>query len=203
MPRTVPIRVSPANTAICLKRLPIGEGGATMPNESSALITRERSARNLAIQWGALPPTVPLRSLLAYWESRRNGHPMPARADLDPLHFPALMSRVMLVDVLGPPLDFRYRLVGTAAVERLGADYTGARFSELAYQTPSSLMFSFAMAITEARQPGWAEIRHVGPDLTSRTSIILAMPLSGDGQTVDMLLYGVDFQPIEEDDASL
>ena len=63
-----------------------------------------------------------------HWNGLRRGRCMPSRADLDPVELPrALLPSVFMVDVTRDPLDFRYRLLGTALVEWFGHDPTGRR----------------------------------------------------------------------------
>lgn len=49
---------------------------------------------------------------------------IPARQDFPPRKFGALMSHVVVFDVL-EPLDFKYSLFGTAVRENAHGEYTG------------------------------------------------------------------------------
>lgn len=53
-----------------------------------------------------------LRRLFGYWRAKRNGRPMPARADIDPTEIPWALPQIFLVDY-SPADGFRYRLAGT------------------------------------------------------------------------------------------
>lgn len=163
------------------------------PTRSMPLIVGN-NPQQLEINRDSPPPTPLLNNLLGYWENCRGGRAIPARADLDPLHIPRLLSSVMLIDVLRDPLDFRYRLIGTRIVERLKSDYTGIRFSELGHTMPSDPVFALAAAIAQEARPGWVEIPYLRPHHLTRPWIVLATPLSDDGHTVNMLLYGADFE---------
>ncbi len=68
-----------------------------------------------------------LRRLFEYWSARAQaaGRRMPRRADIDPIDFAYLLGQVTLVDVTGPPLRFRWRLVGTWWREKFGIEATG------------------------------------------------------------------------------
>jgi hypothetical protein len=145
------------------------------------------------IAWETRPPTPLLRAVLAYWNERRGARFMPSRGDLDPLHIPTLLPQLMLLDVLKGPLDFRYRLVGTAIVDRLGRDNTGLRFSELALNRALSREAHFARAIVEERRPGWACLELHGPGRALSTATIVGMPLADDDKSVKMLFCAVDF----------
>src|SRR5690349_8298694 len=61
-----------------------------------------------------------LTRLFCYWQAKRGGRAMPARADIDPAEIKALLPYMILVDVIYDTeagLDFVYRLVGTREVE--------------------------------------------------------------------------------------
>lgn len=82
-----------------------------------------------------------LRSVHAYWDGKRRGRRMPARADLDPAEIKLLLPHLVLMDVLRDaspdwPLDFRYRLIGTHVDANMNGRYTGLRMSTLPHQRP-------------------------------------------------------------------
>ncbi len=81
---------------------------------------------------------------------------MPSRKDIEPTEIPDLLANVVLVDVTQDPLDFRYRLIGTAIVERIAFDYTGKHFTELAHQQPGSQVWETAPASAGSARPSSA-----------------------------------------------
>src|SRR5262249_29214633 len=116
---------------------------------SSARVARARRPAGAASCSAVLkrrPPATPalLARGLAYWESKRPGRRMPARRDIDPAEMLDLLPNVMLVDVVREPLDFRYRLIGTAIVAHMRHDYTGQRFSALPRQGRDSKLWAAA-----------------------------------------------------------
>ena len=139
------------------------------------------------------PSPASLRWALAYWQDRRGGRRMPSRADLDPAHFPALLPHVLLIDVQANPLDFRYRLVGTGIVDRAGADHTGIRLANLAYQGPQSALWRLFSHTARAAKPACAEVDSLTSLRMPRSAEILAMPLSPDGAAINMLFCVVEF----------
>jgi hypothetical protein len=67
-----------------------------------------------------------LAALLAYWQEKRKGRPLPERRDIDPLEMaPDLLPHLMLCDLFDRGTRVRFRLVGTVVVKRLGFDPTG------------------------------------------------------------------------------
>lgn len=65
-----------------------------------------------------------LQALLAFWNARRNGRPMPGRRDFRAEDLYPWMGNLALNDVQHDPLRIRARLVGTRIVEYEGTDYT-------------------------------------------------------------------------------
>lgn len=130
-----------------------------------------------------------------YWESRRNGRLMPARADLDPLiDVPALVPNIMLFDVRRDPLDFRWRLLGTKVRQNFWKDYTGQWFSgDGNYSNrQSSVWRSMELVALEGR-PVLHRPVYVGPhdDFLYVENVLL--PLSRAGDTCAMQIIFIDF----------
>ena len=76
-----------------------------------------------------------LRALHGYWNAKRRARAMPARSDIDPVDLPPLLPNLMLVDVAGDPLRFRFRLVGTEIVSRHGMELTGRDLEDIGLGT--------------------------------------------------------------------
>lgn len=66
-----------------------------------------------------------LADVLDYWEAKRRGRFAPSRADIEPLDLLRVLQRIMIADVLSDPLDFRYRLSGTAIADVHETEITG------------------------------------------------------------------------------
>ena len=149
-----------------------------------------------------------------YWLAKQRALTDPAqlphRSDFDPLiEMPRLAPRLMLMDVRHDPLDFRYRLVGTALRRHMATDWTGRWLSDIPFQRPGSTVWENNLAVMRARRPLLARPPYIGPhrDFLFVESIIL--PLAGDDQEVDMLMFAVDFigaaemAPRQPDEADL
>lgn len=132
-----------------------------------------------------------LQDLFAYWQSRRNGRSMPSRADIDPLDIPRLLPFVVLVDVLENPRDYRYRLVGTDVAQSTGLDFTGTLLSE---STPAKVfdrIFADYDHVVDERRPVYSEDRVAWQQRDYLRYKRIALPLSDDGEQVNMLLLGI------------
>lgn len=136
-------------------------------------------------------PSEELRWLLAFWNELRGTREMPARADFSPADMVPLLPYIGLVDVEHDPQRFRTRLAGTGIVQETGADWTGVYYDEM---LNSEEISHRAAWVTENRQPCFANdlpLSWASRDFTSYR--VLVMPLSADGEQVDMLLIYVDF----------
>ena len=130
-----------------------------------------------------------------YWQSKRHGNPIPARCDFDPLlEVPALVRFMMLKDVQRDPLDFRYRLVGTAVAARFGHDRTGERFSALPQQSEGSEVWKTAVRILEERRPIVSHIAYVGLHRWVSNYRDISMPLSENNDVVNMIFGVLQFE---------
>ncbi|WP_341897812.1 PAS domain-containing protein [Ferrovibrio terrae] len=137
-----------------------------------------------------------------YWDRKRGARSMPARVDLDPIEMKAFLPHVVLMDVLrdhkpGWPLDFRYRLMGSAIDLHMSRRFTGLFMSDLRHQQPDSQIWRNFSEVTQDRQPQFHRVPYVGPHKDFLSVIDLVMPLSTDGEQVDMLISIVDFIPRE------
>jgi hypothetical protein len=129
-----------------------------------------------------------LSLLLAYWEAKRGERAMPARKDIDPLDIPRLLPDIFLVDVLDDG-DYQYRLVGGRIVERAGANYTGLKLSEIASRSSQPLLLEIYEHVLATRRPVQRELPYRMRFTRIPSSYkVLVMPLSADGERVDMLL---------------
>lgn len=130
-----------------------------------------------------------------YWESRRQGRPMPARSDLDPLvDVPRLVANLMLFDVQCAPLDFRWRLVGSRVRQYLWKDYTGDWFSkDPKYNNPESAIWQSLALVEKNHQPVLLRPTYIGPNEDFAHVENVLMPLSVDRDGWGMQMIFIDF----------
>jgi hypothetical protein len=134
-----------------------------------------------------------LQQALAYWNEKRGQRQMPARADIDPMEMIPLLPHVILLDVLGDPLDFRYRLIGTLVEDHMSAPYTGRRFSEFQGQREGSRIWTCSERVLNEKQPVRSDIPYIGPMRDFTTIEDIMMPLSSDGESVDVIFIAVEY----------
>lgn len=125
---------------------------------------------------------------------------MPCRADIDPVEIPGdIWPHMMLLDVLwqGRVPRFRYRRVGEVFWRALGQEPTGRFVDEVLPETAGyrGYVVGIYEEMTVRRRAMYTENiftldGQAVPMLTKRVSL----PLSRDGETVDMVLAGHVFE---------
>lgn len=135
-----------------------------------------------------------LLPLYLYWITARGEKLMPSRSDIDPVVMPRqLLPNVVLVDVLDTPLRFRYRVMGTAIADMLGADWTGKFVDEVPNMSPK--MAEQFVKTAKAGEPSVNIDEYTRYDPSLMQSEItrheqLLLPLSDGNRNVSMLLGG-------------
>jgi hypothetical protein len=138
-----------------------------------------------------------IHRLYAYWREKAAGG-VPARAEFDPVDVRELLPNLMMLDVLGDPLRFRYRLVGTRVVQYTGFDFTGRYLDEMVFQGRDFMEECYQLVLRERRPVfghyAWlVRSRHFG-----RCEFGL-FPLSDDGKRVDRCVSIEDYERMERD----
>ncbi|MBI3452392.1 MAG: PAS domain-containing protein [Rhodospirillales bacterium] len=137
-----------------------------------------------------------LLDLYDYWASKRRGRLLPARADLDPLDIPQLLPHLALIDIEAGTGRTKFRLVGTAIV--------GWRH-DLAHPDPTGRYIDETEVLLDANGIRWwlaENVRTKAPSYRiedvvlarrapSMRLYVLQLPLSADGETVNMVLCGI------------
>ena len=126
-----------------------------------------------------------------YWLRKAANRRMPRRADIDPTEIPRLLPDVMLIERL-PGGRYRYRLIGTENAVAQGVNATG-RFLDEVLPGPDYREHVLALydECVASRRPLYSEClffapaRPVAPE---RHTKVLFMPLSADGESVNMIL---------------
>jgi hypothetical protein len=134
-----------------------------------------------------------LKQLLAYWEKKKGDRIAPSRADIDPTEIKGLLPYVGLADVQRDPMRFRFRLVGTEITANYGREVTGRFLDEVDLNQHQHAIGDEYRRVVERCEPvctTWEITRADGRHISYER---LAMPLSSDGKTVDMLLGGIVF----------
>lgn len=128
-----------------------------------------------------------LKRLYRYWAERRGAKRYPSRNDIDPLEFGFALGRVSLVDVVGQPRRFRYRLVSTSLTQRLGYEMTGKFLDEIPETEMRAYTERLYLTALEKGTPLHLQDEAM-IDGRRWKHEALVLPLSSDGSSVDMLM---------------
>ncbi|WP_162914860.1 PAS domain-containing protein [Desertibaculum subflavum] len=133
-----------------------------------------------------------LRRLFAYWQDKRRGQDFPSRRDLDPREFAFALGHVLLIDVLERPQRFRFRLHGSVLSFRARYDMTGRMVDELPDEENRAVLLQRCRDLVRTRRPCFARSQRT-VDGTAYGYEVVWLPLSSDGEQIDMLLGGLAY----------
>jgi hypothetical protein len=136
-----------------------------------------------------------LRELLEYWRGRSDNEEMPSRRDIDPVDIPKLLPYIAMADVFHDPLRFRHRLLGTFITGFYERDSTGEWLGENLYGDNADDIFWFYQQCVHRRAP--VAVRQLIPFIRKDwvTLEALLMPLSDDGNQINMVFGGIAMIP--------
>jgi hypothetical protein len=128
-----------------------------------------------------------LHAVYAYWQRKRGTQAMPARRDIDPVELGPVLPHVILTDVENGP-RFRYRLFGTAVCEAFGMDPTGHYVDMVMVGTYKTFLLGLYHDILAMKKPIYSTSIYGTKRDTKMWTQRLMLPLSPDGERVDMVL---------------
>jgi hypothetical protein len=131
-----------------------------------------------------------------YWRSLLRNRLMPARRDIDPAAMRRLLPNVFLLDLIGLPPRFRWRLAGTRIGDFERSEFTGLWLDETLRHPDDPFLLFCRLTVAERRPTCHAAFRR-DPDGSTRPLLRSLLPLSEDGTNVAMLLGAVDYNPAE------
>ncbi|NBB83533.1 MAG: PAS domain-containing protein [Alphaproteobacteria bacterium] len=131
-----------------------------------------------------------IRAAYDYWRAKCGDNGLPRRGDVDPAEIIGLLPHTLLVDVSHDPLDFSFRLVGTEVVRRYGKEFTGKRLTDLDLDGLNRQIFEEYALTVQRRTPEYFVDEYVMANGKVMHFERILMPLSDDGETVNML-FGV------------
>jgi hypothetical protein len=130
-----------------------------------------------------------------YWQAKRAGRAMPARADIDPADLKPVLPNLALVDIKRDPFRVFYRLVGTTIVRFAKFDATGLHRDEFVTANDEDFLAIYAAAI-ERRVPLFGhDLLHLETG-TKRPFEFAVFPLSSDGTSVDKCIDMDDYESL-------
>jgi hypothetical protein len=127
-----------------------------------------------------------LRRLYDYWLAKAGARALPARADIDPVEIPWAIGHLSLIDV-EPGGEYRFRLDAPRNAEFFKRDMTGLTLAEYPFPERAAFMREGYNAAVASRRP-YLAARDFTIDYRRWQYEILLLPLSADGERVNMLM---------------
>ncbi|MBS4047273.1 MAG: PAS domain-containing protein [Alphaproteobacteria bacterium] len=136
-----------------------------------------------------------VRHFLELWQAAHVDGRAPGKSFLDPLRLRFLLGSLSLLEVQREePLRFRYRLVGTDIVQRLGHELTGKFLDEHPDPLLRPFLVKGATMVHHRTMPAYAHVqaRTLGQDWLLE---VVAVPLLGPDGEVAFIGAGQSFPP--------
>ena len=141
-----------------------------------------------------------LRVLRGYWEEKRAGRAMPSRRDIHPSEIREHLPWIVMLDVLPGLKDFRYRLIGTLVTRYFNTDATGQTIRESWASQGSDAVRGLLEVLRNVARNKMV-LRLYGEKEWSSFGLekfeSLYLPLSEDGENVNVILQAFVFDPPE------
>ena len=147
----------------------------------------------------ATPPEVRdprLAGLLDYWRSKKGQRRMPARRDIDPLEMKPWLGNLVLIEFFGDIMHFRVRVDGTNIAEMGGRGRTGAGVEALTSEEERRVLYRQYSPVLEEKRPAFYETEYTNSDGRYLRESKLLLPLSEDGEIVNMVLAGIYYRDL-------
>jgi hypothetical protein len=137
-----------------------------------------------------------LRRFFEYYLAKAGERPFPARRDLDPVDFSYALGDITLIDVTHDPLKFSFRLDGSRHVERFGFDLTGRSLDDFPFPEMRQAIYESYSDVVQGRVPRryYRDLESSGRWFRYET---LILPLSDDGETINMLISAISFHDLK------
>lgn len=135
------------------------------------------------------------RELYDYWIRCAENRDMPARADISPAEITHLLPSISLVDVSPGKNRFRVRLAGTRLRGFYQREITGQYLDELEWGDRADYWMAAYQRVVEQRRPTQGVVRSPRHEQDHIVQFWLRLPLSCDGEDVNMILCSDAFIP--------
>lgn len=130
-----------------------------------------------------------LVQLYDYWESKRRGRRYPSRADIDPTEMKFILGNVDLVEITYDPIVFTFRLSGSVIDRNEGFNMQGKTLDDYPLPEHREAIKRTYLEALESAEPHYEELDRVADDKLRRYGRLI-LPLSEDGEVIDMFLMG-------------
>ncbi len=134
-----------------------------------------------------------LERLYSDWIARLHGRRFPSRADFDPADLVYLWGNLSLLDVLRKPLRFHYRVHATEVARRFDIDLSQKGLDALPYPKLREVLKQRLIQVVAMAVPSVWEGDDIRDDGKLWRVEVLILPLARDGETIDMLMVGIEY----------
>jgi hypothetical protein len=135
-----------------------------------------------------------LVGLYDYWRAKAGERAMPARADIDPVEMKPWLGNLVLVEFLGSLENYRVRLEGVNIEAMYRSSRTGRGIEALTSKEERDLLLRQYGAVLESRRAAYYEADFQASEGVFARQNKLLLPLSDDGERVNMILAGIYFR---------
>ena len=152
----------------------------------------EREARLAAARLDVPNPSdmhPKLNAFFDYWLSLNGDeHIIPFKKNLDPLDIPSLLPNIFLIDAIGMPPRFRFRLMGGSITDSGGPGRKDRWVDEVPAKFEGLHLSGILEKVIKERVPKW----YKGPPLLEHDRFVthlegIMCPLTSDGTTIDTI----------------
>ena len=123
-----------------------------------------------------------------YWRKKVGDGDIPDRAAIVPTDIPELLPHVYMVDVVDGGARFRYRLVGSNIVDRVGFNATGKFLSEVVQGEHERYMANLFRQVVSTRHGIYSRSAYRYPDRDFVSTSRIFLPLTRGGREVAIIL---------------
>ncbi|MCK6449612.1 MAG: PAS domain-containing protein [Alphaproteobacteria bacterium] len=131
--------------------------------------------------------------VFVWWQRARGSRAMPSRADIDLDALKRSLPRLLLIEVLDDPPDFRYRLAGTQTYDIHGMELTGKSVLDIKPPAQHRRLWNDLCEMLDEKQPQLVRLRFTNQQGNARSYRVMRLPLSNTGDEVDHILVMQDF----------
>jgi hypothetical protein len=134
----------------------------------------------------------PVIQLHGYWRSKCRDGRIPSRGDIHPEEIPHLLPYVMLHDVVRQSGAYRFkaRLIGTHIVDVCGSNPTGRYLDEYMPAGDYEKIYRTLANVVTTKEPFYGVVPVYREEGYLLNFELVTMPLSYDGEQVDMFFCG-------------
>lgn len=164
-------------------------------NAGIAKATVHNSAEEFTGNFDLRPKTPQLRSLLGYWNRKRDRRLFILQSELEPREIVSLLPLICILDVENDPRRYRVRLMGTEIVQRFGCECTGRYLDELDFGEAKAQVLADYDRVVHSVEPRLAFLEYTQQGRGRIQAERLALPMSTDGRHIDRVLGAVIHVP--------